>query len=135
MRSQITNSMPRLPLKGPKFRLALGRDTAFLAYEDGQVSAINTNTGRKRWSASVQGLVTADPVYANGEFLLVMTDDGKVTTFSADSGTRLNVDDPHGDSSTLEKAPSDRPEIIRNYGDFYALTPDGLLYSLPVRSH
>jgi hypothetical protein len=82
----------------------------------------------------VQGVVIADPVYANGEFLLVMTDEGKVTTFSADSGTRLNVDDPHGDSSTLEKAPSDRPEIIRNYGDFYALTPDGLLYSLPVRS-
>lgn len=77
--------------------------------------------------------MTADPVYANGEFLLVMTDDGKVTTFT-DSGTRLNVDDPHGDSSPLEKAPSDGPEIIRNYGDFYALATDGLLYSLPARS-
>jgi hypothetical protein len=42
MRSQITNSMPRLPLKGPKFRLALGRDTAFIAYEDGQALAIKT---------------------------------------------------------------------------------------------
>lgn len=130
-----TNSMPRLPVKGPKFRLALGRDTAFLAYEDGQVSAININTGKKRWSTSVQGVVMADPVYANGEFLLVMTDDGKVTTFSADTGIRLNVDDPNGDSRTPEKAPSDRPEIIQNEHDFYALTPDGLLYSLPVRFH
>jgi outer membrane protein assembly factor BamB len=127
-----TNSTRRLPLKGPKFRLALGGDTVFLAYEDGQVSAINTHTGKERWSASAQGVVIADPVYANRQFL-VMTDDGKVTAFSADIGFRAAVPRPYRDSSTLEKAPFHRPGIIRNNDDaFYALSPEGLLSTLSV---
>ncbi|MGW5475396.1 protein kinase domain-containing protein [Streptomyces sp. NPDC004008] len=126
-----TDSTRRLPLKGPKFRLTLGRDIAFLAYEDGHVSAIDTHTGKERWSASVQGDVIADPVYADRQFL-VMTDDGEVTAFSADIAFRAVIGPPR-DSSTLEKAPFQRPEIIRNNDDaFYALTPDGLLYTLHV---
>lgn len=127
-----TNSTSRLPLKDPKFRIALGRETAFLAYENGQVSAVNTHTGKERWSASVQGVVIADPVYTDRQ-LLVMTDDGNVTAFSADRGTRVDVHHPR-DNSTWKKAPFQRPGIIRNNDDaYYALTPDGLLYMLPYR--
>jgi hypothetical protein len=80
----------------------------------------------------VQGVVIADPVYANGQFL-VTTDDGKVTAFSADIALRAAVPRPYGASSTLEKAPFHRPGIIRNNDDaFYALSPEGLLSTLSV---
>lgn len=129
-----TRTALRLHLQGRKFLLALGPDTAFLAYEDGHVSAVNALTGKERWSSSVQGVVAAAPVYAH-EQLLVMTANGTVTTFKAVDGTRLEVHDPYGDSKSLEKKPLNSPEIIRNNsGAFYALTSDGLLYTLPVRS-
>ncbi|MFF4041144.1 protein kinase [Streptomyces sp. NPDC001816] len=126
-----TNTASRIPLRGQKFRLTLSRDTALLAYQDGHISAINTRTGKERWSVSVQGAVIADPVYTNRQFL-VMTDEGNVSAFSADRGTRVDLHHPR--DSAPEMAPFDRPEIIRNNDDFYALTPDGLLYTLPERS-
>lgn len=130
----MTNATPRLPLKGPNFRLTLGRDTVFLAYENGQVSATNIHTGKERWSASAQDAVIVDPLYADGQ-LLVMADDGEVTVFNADNGTRVEVHDVHGERSTQEKTPFHQPGIIRNNeDDFYALTPDGLLRTLPVPS-
>ncbi|MCX5316159.1 protein kinase [Streptomyces sp. NBC_00154] len=125
-----TNTASRIPLRGQKFRLTLSRDTALLAYENGHISAINTRTGKERWSASVQGAVIADPVYTDRKFL-VMTDEGNVSAFSADGGTLVGLY-PLSDSAP-EKTPSDRPEIIRNNDEFYALTPDGLLYT--VRSY
>lgn len=74
----------------------------------------------------------ADPVYADGQ-LLVMTDNSEVTAFDGADGTRLDVHKPHGDSSPAN-TPFHRPRIIRNNDAFYALTPDGLLYTLPVHS-
>ncbi|MFF4691591.1 protein kinase [Streptomyces sp. NPDC001307] len=124
-----TKTTVRIPLRGPKLRLALSRDTALLAYEDGRVSAINTRTGKERWNASVQGAVIADPVYASQQFL-VMTDEGTVTAFSADYGDRVEVHHPR--DAVPQRAPFDEPEIIRNDDDLYALTPDGLLYTLTV---